>query len=83
MTVRLSGLADAKSLLNPNQYDSLPGLSTFDTCLSLTHEIRTLKRPKLRVSTLFLNIKAGFDNANDRILRSSLLAKSIPSYIIN
>ena len=50
---------------------------------TLTHEVRTLQRPLLKVSTLFLDIKAGFDNVNASKLRALLLSKSIPSYMVD
>ena len=50
---------------------------------TLTHEIRTLQRPLLKVSTLFLDIKAGFDNVNANKLRSLLLSRNIPSYMVD
>ena len=81
MTVILSPIARSSSMLHPNQCGSLPGLSASDTWLILAHEIRTLQRPRPRVSTLFLNIKARFHNVNASILRASLLAKSTPTYI--
>ena len=83
MTVRLSAMARSKGLLHPNQCGSLPGLSSSDACLALTHEIRTLQRPRLEVSTLFLDIKAGFDNVDASILRARLLAAHIPSYMVD
>jgi len=64
MTVRLSAIARSKGLPHHNQCGSLPGLSSSDACLTLTHEVSTLQRPRLKVSTLFLDIKAGFDNVN-------------------
>jgi len=78
MTVRLCAIAKAKGLLHPNQCGSLPGLSSTDACLALTHEIKTLQRPRLEVSTLFLDIKAGFDNVNATTLRARLLAARVP-----
>jgi len=47
------------------------------------HEIKTLQRPKLEVSTLFLDIKAGFDNVNPCTLRARLLASCVPSYMVD
>ena len=73
MTVRLSAIAKSKSLNPPNQGGSLPGLSSTDACLAFTHEIKTLQRPRLEVSTLFLDIKAGFDN----VYASTLSARGI------
>jgi len=72
MTVRLSAIARSKGLLHRNQCGSLPGLSSTDACLTLTHEIKTLQRPRLKVSTLFLDIKAGFDKVNTSTLRARL-----------
>jgi len=83
MTVRLSAIAKSKGLLHPNQYGSLPGLSSTDACLALIHEIKTLQRPRLEVSTLFLDIKAGFDNVNAYTLRARLLAAHAPSYMVD
>jgi len=83
MTVRLSAIARSKGLLHPNQCGSLPGLSSTDACLTLTHEIRTLQRPRLEVSTLFLDIKAGFDNVSVSTLRARLLASNVPSYMVD
>jgi len=83
MTSRLSALARSKGLLDPNQRGSLPGLSSPDACLTLTHEIKTLQTPRLEISTLFLDIKAGFDNVNACTLRARLLASRVPSYMVD
>ena len=83
LTVRLTSLARQAGLLHPNQYGSLPGLSTSDAVATLTHEVRTLQRPLLKASTLFLDIKAGFNNVNATKLRGLLLSKDIPSYMVD
>ena len=83
MAVRLSELARKVGLLHPNQCGSLPRLSTSDACATLIHEVRTLQRPRWAVSTLFLDIKAGFDNVNVSKLMSLLLGKNIPSYMVD
>ena len=83
LTVRLTSLERQAGLLHPNQCGSLPGLSTSDAVATLTHEVNTLLRPLLKVSTLFLDIKAGFDNVNATKLRSLLLSKNIPSYMVD
>ena len=83
MTVRLSAIARSKGLLHDNQCGSLPGLSSSDACLTLTHEVRTLQRPRPKVSTLFLDIKAGFDNVNASTLRAKLLASHVPAYMVD
>src|ERR1700712_3075986 len=83
MPVRLSALARTTGLLHPNQCGSLPGLSASDACATLIHEVRTLQRPRLKFSTLFLDIKAGFDNVDVATLRSRHLEKMIPSYMVD
>ena len=83
LTVRLTSLARQAGLLHPNQCCSLPGLSTSDAVATLTDEVRTLQRPLLKVSTLFHDIKAGFDNVNTTRLRALLLSKNIPSYMVD
>ena len=83
MTVRLSAIARSKGLLHQNQCGSLPGLSSSAACLTLTQEIRTLQRPRLKVSTLFLDIKAGFDNVNANTLRARLWASHVASYMVD
>jgi len=83
MTVRLSAIARSKGLLHPNQCGSLPGISSSDACLTLMHEVKTLQRPRLEVSTLFLDIKAGFDNVNASTLRARMLASHVPSYMVD
>ena len=50
---------------------------------TLTHEVRTLQRPLLKVSTLLRDIKAGFDNVTASKLRALLLSKNIPSYMVD
>jgi len=83
MTVRLSAIAKSKGLLHLNQCGSLPGLSSTDACLTLTQEIKALQRPTLEVSTLFLDIKAVFDNVNASTLWARLLASHVPSYMVD
>ena len=57
--------ARSKGLLNPNQCGSLPGLSTYDAVLTHYNDVKTQQRPRLKVSSLFLDIKAGFDNLDN------------------
>jgi len=83
VTVRLSAIVRSKGLLHPNQCGLLPGLTSSDACLTLMHAIKTLQRPRLEVSTWFLNIKPGFDNVNASTLRASLLASRVLSYMVN
>jgi len=83
MTVRLSAIARSRSLIHPNQCGSLPALCCSDACLTLMHEVKTLQTPRLVVSTLVLDMKAGFDNVNASTLRARLLASHIPSYMVD
>ena len=57
--------------------------STYDACLTLTNDVRTLQRPRLKVSSLFLDIKAGFDNVDNNTLARILREGGIPSYLVS
>ena len=83
MRIRLSAIARFKGLLHPNQCGFLPGVSSSDACLTLTHEIKTLQRPTLKVSTFFLDLEAGFDNVNATTLRARLLVSHVHSYMVD
>jgi len=78
---RLSLLARHVALLHPHQTGSLPGLSTFDATYTLTHDVRLLQRLGSKVSSLFLDIKGGFDNVNPGQLTSALRAKGVHKYL--
>jgi len=82
IAARLLATARLGGLLHPNQCGSLPGLSTYDACLTLTNDIRTLQRPRLKVSSLFLDIKAGFDNVDNNTLARILREGGIPPYLV-
>ena len=72
-----------KAMLNRNQCGSLPGLSTYDALLALFNEVKTLQRPRLKVSSLFLDIKAGFDNIDNSTLARILREGGIPRYLLS
>jgi len=61
----------------------LPGLRTYDACLTLTNDVRTLQRPRLKVSSLFLDIKAGFDNVDNNTPARIRMEGGIPSYLVS
>ena len=82
VTSCLSLVARSLKLVHHNQYGSLPALSSFDTALSSVDTVRTLQRPSLKVSTLFLYIKGGFDHVNASILCSSLKKAEVPHYMV-
>jgi len=83
MTVRLSAIVTSKVLLYPDQCGSLPGLRHSKDCIALIHEVRTLQRPRQKASTLYLDIKVGFDKVNALTLRARLLASHIPCYMVD
>jgi len=82
MNSRLSCVARVAGLLDPHQCGSLAGLSASDATTTLTHEVRTLQMAGKKVSTLFLDIKGGFDNVNPSTLCSMLKAKAVSPYLI-
>jgi len=83
MNSRLSCVARVSGLLNPHQCGSLAGLSASDATSTLTHEVRTLQMAQRKVSTLFLDIKGGFDNVNPSSLCGMLKAKGVNPYLVS
>jgi len=75
--------AQSKGMLNPNKCCSLPGLSTYDVVLTLFNNMKTLLRPCLKVSSLFLHIKAGFDNVANSTLARVLREGGISRYLVS
>jgi len=82
IAVRLLTAARLKGLLHPKEWGSLPGLSTYDRCHTLTNDVKTLQRPRLNISSLFLDIKAGFDNVDNNTLARILREGGIPPYLV-
>jgi len=83
VAARLLLAARSKRLLHPNQCGSLPGLGTYDACLTLSNDVKTLQRTRLKVSSLFLDIKAGFDNLDNKTLARILRERGIPPYLVS
>jgi len=83
MNSRLSCVARATGLLNPHQCGSLAGLSASDAVTTLTHQVKTLQIAGRKVSTLFLDIKGGFDNVNPTTLCGMLRAKGVNPYLVS
>jgi len=83
IAARLLTAARLKGLLHPNQCGSLSGLSTYDACLTPTNDVKTLQSPSLKVSSLFLDIKAGFDNVDNNTLARILRERGIPPYLVS
>ena len=83
MNSRLSCVARIAGLLDPHQCGWLAGLSASDAISTLTHEVKTLQMVGRKVSTLFLDIKGGFDNVNSSTLCSMLKAKAVNPYLVS
>jgi len=83
IAARLLAAPRLRGLLHPNQCGSLPGLSTYNACLTLTNDVRTLQRPSLKVSCLFFDIKAEFDNVDNNTLARIPREGGIPSYLVS
>jgi len=79
------GLASATrslGLLHPNQCGALAGLGCFDSVATLTHEVRLLQAASFKVSTLFLNVKGGFDNVCANKLANTLTKGGVSAYLV-
>jgi len=83
MNSRMVCVAHVTGLINSYQCGSLAGLSASDATTTLTHEVRTLLMIGRKVSTLFLDIKGGFDNVNPAALYGMMKAKGVNPYIMS
>lgn len=82
MTYRLHAFASASGLIHPHQCGSIKGLSTADAATTLIHEVRLLQRAGLKVSSLFLDVKGGFDHVVPSTLADTLTSKNTPPYMV-
>lgn len=82
ITLRLHAHANSPGLFSKHQCGSVPSLSVSDAAITYSHEIRTLQAAKLKVSTLFLDTKGGFDNVNSAILASQFRHHNTPEYMV-
>ena len=80
--LRLSRQAVTGSLIYPLQCGFLPGRSTVDATLVLQQHVQSLHRLCHKVSTLFQDIKGGFDNVESSILLSLLHRQGMSTYLI-
>jgi ribonuclease HI len=78
---RLTPIAHQLQLLHPHQTGALPGSSTGDALARLFHEVDAIQASKRKASTVFLDIKGGFDHVNHQILTARLREKGTPEYI--
>jgi len=83
IVARLLLAARSRGLIHPNQCGSLPGQSTYDACLTLMNDVKTWQKPRLKVSSLFLDIKVGFDNVDNPTLARILREGGIPHYLVS
>ena len=82
VTSRLSAQAIICSLIHPLQCGSLPERSTADAALVLQHNVESFHRLCYKVSTLFLDVKEGFDNVEAPSLLSLLRRKGDSPYLV-
>jgi len=78
----LSAQAAICSLIHRLQCGSLPGRSTTDAVLVLQHHVESFHRLRYKVSTLFLEVKGGFDNVESPSLLSLLRRKGVSPYLV-
>jgi len=80
--LHLTSAARSLGLLHPNECGSLAGLGCFDAVATLTHEFRLLQAASFKVSTLFQDVKGGFDNVCENKLASILTRGGVSPYLI-
>jgi len=79
---RLTAQATICSLIHPLQCGSLPGRSTADAALVLQHNVESFNRLCYKVSTLFLDVKGGFDNVESPSLLSLFSKWGVSPYLV-
>jgi len=79
---RLIKFAKLNSLYSLRQTGSLPQRATFGAGISLRHWVQEVQAAGLKASTIFLDIKGGFDNVDHSTLLRRLQTKSVPDYMV-
>jgi len=79
---RLSAQATTCSLTHPLQCRSLPGRSTAYATLVLQYNVESFHHLRYKVSTLFLDVKGGFDNVESPSLLSLLRKRGVSPYLV-
>jgi len=79
--LRLACSARSLGLLHPNQCGSLAGLGCFDALATLTNKVRLLQVASFKVSSLFLDLKGGFDNVCANKLANTLTKGGVSPYL--
>ena len=59
------------------------GVSSFHAATALSHEVATAHKLKLKASSLFPDIKGGFDNVKSSVLTGMLSEKGVSPYILS
>jgi len=79
---RRAAAARSLGLLHPNESGSHVGLGCFDAVATLTNEVRLFQASSFKVSTLFLDVKGGFDNVcANKPARASPKGGSLPIWL--
>jgi len=79
---RLMDIAYKEDMYCINQTGSLPQRSTVDAVMSLQHWIKEAQFAKKKVSTIFLDVKGGFDNVDHSKLMGKLESNGrVPAYV--
>ena len=78
----LTAAAHSLGLLLPTQCGSLVGHSGFDAISTVTHEVRLLQAALFKVSTLFLDVKGGYDNLCANKLAGILANGGVSAYLV-
>jgi len=73
--------AKASGLYSIRQTGSVPQSATFDAGISLKHWVQEGQAAGLKASTMFLDIKGGFDNVDHGTLLRRLRSKDTPEYM--
>jgi len=73
--------AKASGLYSIRQTGSRPQRATCDAGISLKHWVQEAQAAGLKASTMFLDIKGGFDNVDHSTLLQRLRSKDTPEYM--
>ena len=79
--LRLTSATRSLGLLHPNR-GSLAGLGCFDAVATFPLVVRLLQAASFKVSTLFLDVKGGFDNVCANKLASILTRGGVSAYLV-
>ena len=79
---RLIKFAKKNGLYSIRQTGSLPQRATFDAGIALKHWVEEAQAAGLKASTMFLDIKGGFDNVDHMTLKDRLESRNAPCYMV-